>query len=342
MGVEGMTPTRQESTALDRMPVRETRVEEVTRVAPGIPVLLWRAGTAFPLTGFLTTVLVFVLGVVLLAYFPKSYTARAIVTPPAELDRLNLQSGLSGSGSSLSMAGGLGGLLGGGAVQSASQVRYETFVTLLTSRRIAQQLIRKHDVLKLIYPKLWDPANNSWKKPHGLIFHWRERLAVALGYPGWIPPDATTLATYLAGHIQVSQSLKTSQRTFALTARDPDLAVELLTWTMAEADAAVRADALERARAQLDYVEGELGKSITNSEDRVVLSEILMGTQRSMVLASTGSTFSNQIIQDPEASDSPSSPKLVPTLFGILILSVIAGFGAAVLRYRSRPGARRR
>ena len=133
-----------------------------TGAGAGISSVSGRAVLAYPLTAIGVTLLLLVLGLFGFAHFPKVYTAAAIITPPAELDRLNIQSGLSGAGagSALSSLAALGG------PQSAAQTRYETFVTLLSSRRIADAMIRDHDALRQLYPNRWDAQRNKIGRAH--------------------------------------------------------------------------------------------------------------------------------------------------------------------------------
>ncbi len=285
---------------------------------------------AYPLTVLVISLLLFALFLAALSMFPKSYTSAALITPPSELDRLNVQSGLSGSIGSASSLAGLAGL--GGGTQSATQTRYETFVTLLTSRRVAAAMIKDHDALRILYAKSWDADRHEWKRPNGPLSRFRQWVATSLGFPGWTPPDASRLAKYMESHLKVSQSLKTTQRTLSLTARSPELANDLLTWAMQESDAAVRIDALARANEQLRYLNDQMSTSMSTAENRAILSEIMMGTERSVFLASTGSTFAEQVIQPPETSNTPSSPSLVPSLVIGLLASIIGGLGGAALR----------
>lgn len=284
----------------------------------------------YPLTVLVAAIVAFSLFVVVLAHYPKSYTSTALITPPSELDRLNVQSGLSssiGSGSSLA---GLAGFAGG--PQSASQTRYETFVTLLTSRRVAGAMIRDHDALRILYAKSWDAKMGTWKKPSGTLPAIRQWISSSLGFPGWSPPDASVLAKYMEGHLKVSQSLKTTQRTLLFKSKSPELANNLLSWAMEESDAAVRADALARANEQLRYLNDQLATTMSTAENRAILSEIMMGTERSVFLASTGSTFAEQVIQPPETSNNPSSPPMVPALVIGMLTSIGVGLLCAVFR----------
>lgn len=290
-----------------------------------------RGVAAYPLQTIIVTVFAFVLFLFILASFPKTYSAAALITPPSELDRLNVQSGLSGGMASGSSA--LAGLAGlGGGPQSATQTRYETFVTLLTSRRIAAAMIRDHDALHVLYAKQWDKDAGRWKQPTGLLSRARSRFSELMGFPGWTPPDANSLAKYMDAHLKVTQSLKTTQRTLTLTSKSPELASELLTWAMEESDEAVRTDALARANEQLRYLNAQISQNIANSENRTILSEILMGTERSVFLASTGSTFAEQIIQPAETSKTPSSPKLIPSVALCLVAAFAVAVAAAVYR----------
>lgn len=307
--------------------------EDTSAVPAGILISALRACLAFPVTLVVATSLLFIVGIVGFSKLPKSYAAGAIITPPAELDRLNIQSGLSGITGGSSALGGLAAL---GGPQSATMSRYETFVTLMTSRRIASVMIKEHNVLPLLYPKLWDSTRNTWKRPSGPIAEAIQWVKTSLGYPSWTPPDAASVAKYMKSHLQVTQSLKNTQRTLTFTAKSPYLAQNMLIWAIAASDAAVRADAIDRAKAQLSYVNAELAKNITNAEDRAVLSEIAMGTERSMVLASTGSTFAEQIVQPPESSELPSFPPLIPGILATMAISLVGGVAVALFRYSRR------
>ena len=307
----------------------ETGDDDIQATHGGFVDSVWPACKSYPLTAVLTALCLLVLGLYLLAHFPKSYVAVAIITPPAELDRLNPAASATGGGLAA-----LSSLTGG--PQTAGQTRYEAFVTLLTSRRIAEAMIAKHDILPRLYHSAYDPVTAGWKKPKGVVFSLHEKFLAAMGYPGWSPPGADTLAEYLKGHLTVAQSTRSSQRTLTMRSRTPDLAVDLLRWAVAESDAAVRSDERSRAQAQLDFIRQSMEANITVIEDRTVLSELLLSTQRSILMASTGATFSEDIIQAPESSDKPNSPPLGAGIGLIVLVSLAGGIGAAILRYRGR------
>lgn len=287
----------------------------------------------YPLTFLGVWCVNLILGGLLLSAFPKSYTASAIICPPAELGRFSAQSALGGAG-----LGALSSLAG--VPQTAEQSRYEAFSTLLTSRRVAEVLIAKHDVLPQLLKKSYDFDKKAWKRPKGFIADLHQKFLTFMGFPPWSPPDSTTLEKYLFAHIAIGQSARSQQKTVTMRGRDPVLVRDLLRWDIEEADNIVRADSQMRSIAQLNLLRREMSETITNAEDRSVLTELLLSTERSVLLASTNASFAVEVVQPPELNKQPTSPPLAPAMALIFVFGGAIAAWCAVLRVRRKIGKR--
>jgi len=259
------------------------------------------------------------LSLILLNLVQPVYTATTVISPPIDLDQ---------SASGTSSLGGARGLLGIGP--NMDQPKMEKLINLMTSRRLAEQLITKTDILPNLFPADYDPATKSWVEPKSFLFSIKKSIKGLLRLSQWQPPNAFSLANFLSKHIDISQSPRSTLKTISFSAKSPELASTILQNVVTEADAIVREDAKERALAATSYINRALQESVTNTEERQSLTALLLSTNRSLLLASTTRTFSMEVIDPPSASPTPISPNTQHWLIVSILLATIAAIGAAM------------
>lgn len=103
-----------------------------------------------------------VIAIVIEAVATPTYTAMAVIGPPAPSNAGSMMGGLGRS----PLAGLTAGMVGG--LNTNGRDSYQDFTQLLPSSRLAQVLIDRDHFLQTIYADRWDSRTNQWKKPSAL------------------------------------------------------------------------------------------------------------------------------------------------------------------------------
>lgn len=202
---------------------------------------------------------------------------------------------------------------------------FSRYQTALTTVALAQRLATRHDVMRTIYKKLWNPETRSFRpirsNPVTAFF------GALIGMQTSAVPSAETLAGFLNHNLTIERG--TNDQTLKLSFKwpDPVFAKALLLAIHEEANEMLREKAAARASLMIGYLRERLA-SVTNQDSRAVLTRLLSDAEQTLLLSQPGVPYAADVIDPPAASDLPTSPKpvlylLVGFLIGVLIAMVV-------------------
>lgn len=259
-----------------------------------------------------------VLGCVYMIVTKPLYTVTMVVGPaPSSSGKVagTAASSLSSASSALS------GILG--TTTSPTQIApMDEFMQLILSPRVAQQIIDKDPtVLQTFFAKQWDPVKKEWHPPLALFPIIQRSVYAIFGLPGWSKPSAQTLATYLVANLTIAEVSTTAMQTISINVPKPAFGVAFFKHLRSEADLIVRQEAQDLADKQIDYLQQKL-----NQTQQLDQRQMLLGLLQSQVMTrmsiNSSLPYAATIIQQPIASDLPTSPNP----FIVLTIAVIVGF----------------
>lgn len=264
--------------------------------------------------------------VVSLAYYigaPRQYTAFAVLGPVTSAT----PSSSSLVGSAVAM---LGNKLSGGA--DAEQM-FTEYSQLLTSTRLSQALIEKHDILKAVFRDQWDATQKRWKI--GLIRGLKNWLSGILGTYPKTSPDADDLDRYFDRHLNIEQVSPITSSSLLSTSsmirvsfefNDPYAAGKILGEILNEADSLLRSDQKRDVDARIKHIENIL-PTVTVADQRQALIAVLSNQFETQTLIQSDKRYGSVLIDLPHASLTPTSPKLIQVMILTALLALLIATG---------------
>jgi uncharacterized protein involved in exopolysaccharide biosynthesis len=201
--------------------------------------------------------------------------------------------------------GGLGGLIGGQFGMNADLDKLEI---LVKNRDVVESVIRKHDLMPRLYPKLWDPVGKKWK-----------------GKPEKAPQMRKAIESVRNSHLEVLVNPKKQVVTVKVFAPDSVLARDLVGYLLEGLNAKLRTDAMEDAEANRRFLEEQMVAAadplIREKIQQLIAAEI----EKSMLVG----TRAFEILERPVVPMErlkPQRKKLVimSLLLGLLLSSLCA------------------
>lgn len=244
--------------------------------------------------------------------------------------RVSAASASGGIGGTLGQLGGIAAMagldLGKGAGSAASP--FDLYVDKLRSHANAEVLARDPAVMRHIFYKEWNEAENRWQEPRNFILTLNRLMHSIAGQPlaPYQPPDADELSEYLHDKIGVTAAKPKDPplTTIYYEDRDPAFAAMLLNRAHSYADDAVRRIALRRANANSRFLTSRL--AITQNVDQQrSLSEILLDQERQIMMASSSVSYAATPSEPAVPSPDPVSPKVPTTIIAGLLVGGLAG-----------------
>jgi glycosyltransferase involved in cell wall biosynthesis len=218
----------------------------------------------------------------------RGYQAEAILRPILTQDS-------EGGG------GGAGGILGqfAGSVLGGSNIASSSTVTLsyMQSMEFLGSFIQKENLLPDLYPARWDIKRKTWKGD---------------------PPQMEMAIDKLKDALSVAQMENGLVKTDVVW-RTPEKALWILNRLISEINARRQRLALEKASANLEYLENRLQHEPVQ-EMRVTIAGLAARELTRIMLAQKPGEYALEIVNPPYASDIPVSPqrKLI-TLIGAIV-----------------------
>lgn len=232
------------------------------------------------------------------------YRATCIMVP-ANLERSGVGAGLS---SSLGSVGGLASLIGltGGPDNTETQEA----LAVLRSREFTGRFISDRRVLRELYPKIWDPVSDGWKKG--------TRNAPSLGQAF---DDFDSLR-------QVTEDKRTGLISLQIDWRDPELAAQWANELVDRLNTEMRERAIARADSAVEYLQKELnGTALV--ETRESISRLLAVQVNRRMLASVTQQYAFSIVDKATAPE--RSDPIRPRRGFLLATGITLGFVLSIL-----------
>lgn len=273
-------------------------------------------------------VLVFALVGVFLGYrglsgFSPAYEASMVVLPSGqEFNAGGGSSAVSGLVESLGIS-----------VGSQQSTSFDRFTLVLSSLELANLLQEEYGLFDRVFGGNKDPETGEWKRPDEWRFEVEQRIRSALHLSTWRPPNMESLAGFVGGGISI-ESTKAGAVFKRITFSDPDpeFALFLLETVYREADNLLREQDREEALARRDYLERQLSAA-TIAESRQMLTGLLEGEERRLMLMSGDFPYASRVIQSPFVSSRPTTANVTRSFvfplvgalgFGILMILLYA------------------
>lgn len=209
----------------------------------------------------LITFLFIVLGVVYALLAAPVYTSEAIIAPK-EADKSGGAAGL------LSQMGEMGGLVATQIGISAGTT-YERIAIIAKSHDLAEAVILRHNLLPILFRKIYDSKNNCWKI--------RDSTK--------IPNVRQGVRALLGGVLAVSTDIKKQIIRLKVNFHDPVLAEKIAEYCVDELDNKIKSDVITEARVKRAYLEAQMKSTADPWVVQKLQSLVVMEMEKSMMVA---------------------------------------------------------
>jgi uncharacterized protein involved in exopolysaccharide biosynthesis len=237
-----------------------------------------------------------------------TYRGTAILVAASQ-DRNGLAGSLGsalGSVSQLASLAGIGGQNGTSAVDEA--------LAVLQSHEFTEAFIASHNLMPMLFQKIWDPASNSWKVP--------------------VDKQPTPSKAFRAfDRIRsVKRDVKTDLISLQIDWRDRNQAADWANELVAALNAEMRARAIAAADASLVYLQKELA-STSEIDIRDSISRLMEGQIKQRMLANVTEQYSLRFVDRALAADAdePVGPRKLLLMVVGLFLGLIGGIALSLI-----------
>ncbi len=276
---------------------------------------------------------------------PILYTATIKVAPPIDESEFSgLNRSRSSSGGLPSVAAFLPGL------NAQGDPAFTRFQELLTSVRLADVLMADPHIAHTLFGAEWNAKTQAWQPPSGWSYTLRQIPKSIFGVGGWAPPNAKRLSERLIRKLETTKEGGTSTLAISFSHRDRAFALDFLLRVYREAEGLMRMDGAAQARIKRDFISRRLGRT-SLSELRTVLIDLMAEVEKQEMLLAEDLPYAVELVDLPQVSDLPTSPRPLSTLFlfafgggiiGILcVLTTEMLIGAAPIRRPRRSSSKR-
>jgi uncharacterized protein involved in exopolysaccharide biosynthesis len=273
--------------------------------------LLWREKWIIISLVLLTTAAATIAGVLL----PKQYDALAVISPVSS----NAKGAGLGGGQS-SAFGGLASLIGisiGGDTNKAESI------AVLQSEALTERYIREHDLLPVLFPKLWDSVNRKW----------------LVTDPKRIPTPWQGNNVFLRIRTVVEDK-KTGLVTVTIRWTDADTAARWVNDLVKLTNDYLREKAIRESDQHIAYLNQEAAKTDV-AQVRAAIYTVLESEIKNVMLARGPGDYALKVIDPavpPERHSWPHLSILMPAGFAAgLFLAVLILFVRSAWRTAPRP-----
>ena len=207
-------------------------------------------------------------------------------------------------GSRLSALGGLGAMV-------ASQVgvggsgSLEKFDVVLKSRELTNSLVKRHNLMPIIYDDAWDEKNKKWKAED--------------------PPTLQDAYKSMQGMLTIKPDKKNNVLKLGFLFPDPEVAQKMLNYYVNGLSEFLRGQVLETASAQEKYLRKELERA-SDPLLRTKLTDLIASQIERQTLAKVQKCYGFDVIDPPFVPEKRFKPRRSL----ICILTVMVAFFVAV------------
>lgn len=217
---------------------------------------------------------------------------------------------LSGAlGSAFAQVGGLASLAGFNVGSSDSGT--EEALAVMRSRQFTESFISDLNLMPILFAKQWDESQRAW-----------------IGDPEEAPTLAQAYKYFDAGVRRVSRDRQTELVTIQVDWPDRDAAAEWANELVARLNSEMRARAIEKAEASLEFLEKELGATSVVGT-REAINRLIESQIRERMLANVTREFAFRVV-DPALPPDPTDP-ISPNKLLLLLMGPMVGFAIGVI-----------
>lgn len=256
------------------------------------------------------------LAIIYLRTADYSYTASLRVAPAPGSNR---------EGSNLGALSTLASLTGA-SLDSIPVTPFRLYTEGVYTRRIATRLAADEALMRHVFADEWNTKAAAWREPTSLGRSLATTINRIGGQPDrpWTAPNAVRLQLWINARLKIDQTPKTPFVTLLLADPDPDFARRFLIRLHSETDALVRDRSLERARANIAYLNQRL-PGITQADHREAIFATLSDQQQRAMTASNPAPFAAEPFGTATTSAQPTSPRQLPIIMVSVFLGALAG-----------------
>jgi uncharacterized protein involved in exopolysaccharide biosynthesis len=231
---------------------------------------------------------------------PPVYTSQASIA---------LKDGKGNDASRLfSQLGGAGSLV---ASQLGGNTNLEKLEVILRSHEVAESVIRKNDLLPVLFPDKWDPAKRTWKSNN----------------PERIPTVRRGVELLRGELLHVSLDTKKSLIRLGADARTPEQAKMLVDFYLVALNDKIRTDVMMDASSNRQYLESQLN----NTRDPILIETIqnMIGYEIEKYMLVTNRSF--DILERPVVPLERSKPKKKMVIMLAMLLGLVLSSGVVLI-----------
>lgn len=286
---------------------------------PPIIAMIWKERLLFVLTSGMVFTAIFIYALNL----PGKYMSEVLLAPVSS----DKSSGMEGIASKFSGLAGIAGLSLGTSSVDKTTLAMET----LKSRVFLIDFIKRHNILvPVMAASRWNPDTNTLEINEN-IYSKKTHLWVEKKKEGLSKPTDLEAYKRLSKMVSISKNKETGMVLLTVESLSPYLSKKIAQDLVKDINDYLR---------QLDMIEAEksikyLGDQLANTsfkDIRTTLYQMIEQQMKTMMLSEVRDGYVFRVVDPAMVSDHKSSPsRLMLLLFGIA-LSVLAGFGAVMIK----------
>jgi len=206
----------------------------------------------------------------------------------------------------------------------AQATLFDRLQQAFSSMELARRMQAKHDLLHVVYRGSWDEEAQSWIRPEGTRFEWREAYLSFLNQPIWRAPELESLANYLGGSLVVEEPKESPFLEVKVLHSDPEFALFLLTTAYTEADNLLRDQDRNQIAERQAYLRNQLATAELSDIRRMLLDLLGQEVRRGMLLESN-LPYAARIIEPARVSSEPVPPNMRFEIGWRMVLAILLG-----------------
>jgi len=266
--------------------------------------LLWQYFKLFfALTGF-----ILVINLSSYFYVKPTYTVSVVVGPPPPSPTSNMLSSMNGG---LNVNSAARSILGGGS--STGDNMFSEYLQVLYSHRIAEELMQKDNLLRILFHGRWDESKKNWKDP-GYFFQLRNWI-MSLMHRSVNPyPNSNDIEGYLQKHLTTgrvdniaSAFASSNYLSISLDDQDYDNGIVVMNAVINRADDIIRQEHLRDTKTRIQFIKKQLA-DVSQSEQKDMLINTLQNQNNLEVMLYSDKHYSYSLIDPPRISQFPTKP----------------------------------
>jgi len=209
-------------------------------------------------------------------------------------------------------------------------------VNLLKSNILRKEVIEKHQLLPILFPKNWDEEKKAWKKP-GISLNPLTLIAKLKPTQPNAPkkepgvPDTWDGIRALDKLVMINYNLKEDIITVTVNFRDPEMAAAIANYFITELNEHMSSEARRIAIVNKEYLE----KQLLQSNDILVQQKIyslIAEKIETMMMAEVKEGFAFKVLDPPMTPDRKSKPKRAQMVVVAFMVSLFIGVFVVLFR----------